>query len=935
MRSIKLNLWAVRHVTAMLCLGLLLSGCGLAGGHGSLDAGTRYQAQGNYRAAYIEAKKVLQRDNKNGEAWLLLGRASMRLGNPRDALIDFEHARDNGVPKAHWVVPMGQVLRVSQQYAKLLKIVSPDTLEEPGIKARTYVLRGDAYLGLKQSAQAKQSYQSALSLAPDDPLALAGLAQVAAIANDPDAARTYVQKALAAAPENPQTWMVKGDLAYADHDFAKAASAYQTVLGFKHPDWLPQDRFYTLTRLASAQAQQGQFAQALDSIQKLENLSPQQPYPHYLHAAVLYKQGQLNGAISQLQQVLKTQPDNVQAQFLMGAVNYAQGNYSQAEMNFSNVMGMDQGNVQARKFLALTLYRSGRSRQALDTLRPTVPGTPSDTQLLALLQKAVIEGAGVPPARASATGQASVHGTPFAQGGKALAMGQESDAIRLLKEMPAGDASTETRRNILLVMTYLRQDRPDEAIRTAAAFAAGHPKMGAAHLLYGTALVASGKRAEARVQYDRAHALDPKNIAVLLSLGSLDALEHQYKDAAGRYEAVLKLDHHNALAMDALGRIAMLQGDRPHAIKRFKQAMVAAPQSPTAYLQLMMIYSQAGQFDEAVQTAERLVKAIPDNAVALNALGVAELNAGHHGQALKALQHAVDLAPKMPLFRTNLAGAQIINKDTREARINLVQVINADPGQVTAVTLLAFMKFQDHDLPGAIALAQALQKQSATKAAGFSLEGDLYMADKSWARAAQAYQQAMKIHYARPLVIKEFQALSEGSAKEPEGVLRDWLAKHPDDAVIHLLLGQYYVTHQHNTLAADQFERVLKAYPSNINALNNLAWIYVAQHNPKARALAEKAYALAPQSPDIADTYGWALLAGNQPEKALPILMKASRAAPREPTIQYHLAVAQVRTGDKSGARSTLEALHKSGATFAEKPAEEKLYRELVGAPGN
>ncbi len=388
--------------------------------------------------------------------------------------------------------------------------------------------------------------------------------------------------------------------------------------------------------------------------------------------------------------------------------------------------------------------------------------------------------------------------------------------------------------------------------------------------------------------------------------------------------------------MIALGRIAMLQGNKAEAIKWFKQAIGAAPKSAAPYFGLIVVYSESGQFDEAESTAKRLVDVDPNNPAALNILGTAELSAGHQDKALSSLQQAVKLAPRVPLYRTNLARAQVINKDTKDAKDNLTQVIKADPGQVAAVTLLAFMTLQDHDLPGAISLAQTLQKQTqtASKAAGFSLEGDLYMANKSWSKAAQAYQQGLKVQYDRPLVIKNFQALSEGAAKEPEGVLRDWLAKHPDDAATRLLLALYYLNHGQNTQAASQYERVLKTHPSDIGTLNNLAWIYTEQHNPKALALAERVFKLAPDSPGIADTYGWALIANHQPKTALPILMQAAKAAPKVPVIQYHLAVAQARTGDTVGAQTTLKTLQKSGADFKEKQAAEKLYRELGGAAG-
>ena len=932
MRLIKLNRWAVRCGLTLLCASLLLSGCGLASGRGGMDAGLKYQASGKYRAAYIEAKKVLQADNKNGNAWLLLGQASLMLGDPKDALSSLQNAQANGVVQERWAVPMGRALLALHEYDKLLKTLSADTSFQPKVKVRVAGLRGDAYAGLKQADQARQSYQAALALDPKDPLALVGMARLSSAAKDVSAAGNYVHQALAASPENPQAWIAKGDLAFDSGDFAGSEASYQKVLGFKHADWLPQEHFYTLSRLANAQAQQNHLDQALVNIELLEKMSPQQPYPHYLHAVVLFKQGQLDDAVSQLQLVLKATPDNAQAQLLMGTVNYAQGNYGQAEMSLSNVLGMDQKNVEARKLLALTFFREGRSRQALDMLRPAVQGTPTDTELLALLQRAASEPVGKPQSETPAGKVGSPLDVKFAPAGKALTSGDVAQAIRLLQELPPGDAPTEARRNSLLVMAYIRDKRPEEGAKAAAAYVEKNPDDSAAHLLHGTALIAAGKRDEARAEYLEAYKLDPKNFAAMLSLGSLDTLEGHYADAAGHYETVLKTDPGNGQAMTALGQLATMQGDKAAAVKWFKQAIAAAPKSATAYVGLVLLYSEGGQLDEALATAKQLVAADPDNPAALNALGAAQLNAGNAADALKPLQQATTLAPQVSLYRTNLARAQLLNKEPKAAQDNLDQVIKADPGQVTAVTLRAFMKLQNHDVGGATALAQTLQKQPATKAAGFALEGDLYMAEKSWTKAAQAYQQGLKISYDRALVIKSFQALNQGGASKPESVLRDWLNKHPDDAATRLLLGQYYMENTQNALAASEYELVLKDHPTNVGALNNLAWIYTGQDNPKALQLAERAYKLAPQSPSVADTYGWTLIANNQPKTALPILRKAATAAPTTPTIQYHLAVAQARTGDQAGARATLEAVQKSGTDFPDKPAAEKLYREQGGS---
>lgn len=934
MRLTQSNLRTARQGLALLCGILLLAGCGLASGGGSIDSGSRYLAQGKYRAAYIEAKKVLQRDPKNGKAWLLLGRASLMMGDTNDALDDFDKAQANGAPKEGLVVPMGQALVATHQFDKALKALSSDKTFAPKIQAQVDVLEGDAHFGLRQTDQARQSYEAALKLEPKEPRALVGLAKIAAAGNDTQSANRYVQQALAASPENPQAWIAKGDIAFDNHDFAGAEAAYEKVLGFQNLDWLPQEHFYALARLANAQAQQNQLDKALASIETLEKMSPDQPYPHYLKALVLYKQGHLDDAITELQQVLKVAPDSGQAQLLMGAVNYAQGNYGQAEMYLSNVMGMDQHNVDARKLLALTYYREGRSHQALDVLRPAVQGTPSDAELLAILQKAAAAHGGKPgsASSASATAAATVPSGPFAKAGEALASGNEAEAIRLLKQVPKGDASTEAHRNTLLVISYVHEGHPDEAVKVAAAYAAKNPKDSAAHLLYGTALVAAGKRDAARTQYTESYKLDPKNVAALLSLGSLDSIESHYKDAIGEYQKVLKQDPQNAVAMISLAKVAIRQGDKAGAIKWFKQAIDASPQSAPPYLGLVMIYSQGGQFDEAVTVAKQFVAARPKDPAALNALGMTELDAGHQDAALKPLQQAVDLAPKVPLYRTNLARAQLVGKDTKDAQANLDKVIEADPGEVTAVALSAVLKLQDHHLPEAIALAKALQKQPGRKAEGLTLEGDLYMASKSWDKAADAYRQGLKVRYDRPLVVKTFEALAAGGAKQPDSVLREWLGKHPDDAATRLLLAQYDLAKNRNGEAATEYERILKKYPTNVDALNNLAWIYTEQHNPKALAIAERAYKLAKDSPSVSDTYAWALVVNGQPKTALPILERAAKGAPKVPAIQYHLAVAQARTGDHAGARTTLEALQKSGADFQEKPAAEKLYKELGGA---
>lgn len=916
-------------VVLCLCASALLTGCGLSGTRGSVTAGEQFIAAGKYRAAYIEAKKVLQRNDKDGSAWALLGESSLMLGNPRDAVSELENARKNGVPAGQWAVPLGRAMLILQHYNTLLRTLDASQVQAPAPRARVEVLRGEAYLALRQPDAAKQSFESALAVNAKDSGALVGLARLAASQDDLESANNYVQRAVEANAQDPEAWIFRGDLAFAANDFAGAESDYEKALGLKSTDLLPQEQFYARARLADAQTRQDQFAAALTNIATLEKMAPEQPYPHYLHAVVFYKQGHLDDATAQLHQVLKAVPDSAPAQMLLGAVNYAQGNYGQAEMYLSNVIGLDPKSVEAQKLLALTLYREGRSHEALTTLRAALPGKPTDAALLAMLQQQVTAGAALPGASA----EPAATGVPgeFAPAGQALASGDAAEAIRLLKALPPGAAGTQATRESLLVLAYLRESQVNEAVKTSEEYASKNPSDSAAHLLYGTALIAAGKRNEARAQYETAYKLDPKNLAALMNLGSLDAEGHDYGAAAAHYQAVLKIDSNNTDALTALGEVAMLQGDTHLAESRFKQAIQSSPKAGAAYLRLLSLYAHTGRLTDAVAIAKQYVAAAPADPAALNALGSAQLDARAYPAALAPLAEAVKEAPQKPLYRLNLARAQIFNKQDAEAEKNLRQVVASAPDLVMASALLAFLKLQDGDLPAALNVARTLQKRPATRAAGYSLEGDLYMNRKQYLQAAAAYQAGLGKDYTRPLAVKAFFALNSSRSPSADRILQDWLTKHPDDGGVHLLLAQYYLDHSHNKLAEEQYQQTLASLPANVDALNNLAWLYTQSGDARALATATRAYKLAPQSPSVQDTYGWALVKSGQPAEALPILAHAAKAAPGVLAIQYHLAVAEVSTGSKAEAKTTLATLLKQSASFEGKADAERLFKELGG----
>jgi tetratricopeptide (TPR) repeat protein len=97
----------------------------------------------------------------------------------------------------------------------------------------------------------------------------------------------------------------------------------------------------------------------------------------------------------------------------------------------------------------------------------------------------------------------------------------------------------------------------------------------------------------------------------------------------------------------------------------------------------------------------------------------------------------------------------------------------------------------------------------------------------------------------------------------------------------------------------------------------------------RALQTAQQAYRLELDSGGIADTLGWIHLRSGNLESALELLSKAAAAAPENPEIQYHLAVAHQESGDPESAKKILSDLVESNVKFPSRKAAEETLAKL------
>ena len=111
-------------------------------------------------------------------------------------------------------------------------------------------------------------------------------------------------------------------------------------------------------------------------------------------------------------------------------------------------------------------------------------------------------------------------------------------------------------------------------------------------------------------------------------------------------------------------------------------------------------------------------------------------------------------------------------------------------------------------------------------------------------------------------------------------ILKNMVAQNPSDITANLAMAMLAYRTLDMKGAKEAYETALKIDPSNVKALNNLAWLYQQAGDPRARRLAERAYLLAPDLPQTADTLAWILVQKGEPGVALGLLRKASAATP-------------------------------------------------------
>ncbi len=869
-------------------------------------------ARGDIRAAQLELRNAVRNNPSNAVAHFELGKLQLKLGDPIAAEKELKAARAAGYQSTAIAPLLAQSYLPQQKYKDLLKEFPPAGLP-PADAAPLLISRALAQLALRDADAARASAQTAMRLAPalaDAPLAVA---RIAAAGGDRGQALLMADNALKLEPANVEALGLKADLLRGQGDMVQAMAALDAAVAAA-----PTQARVHLAR-ARALLIAGEDTKAKQDVEGALKVEPKNTLAIYLQSLLLIRAKDWPGANVSLQKIQPVLSKLPRGEYYNALVKSNVNQLEQAVEAVGHYTARNRADPDGWRLLARIKLEMGRTAEASEALKHAAE--------LGGNQAAAAPGTVAPapaPDEVASNSPEGLTNLASQQLGAGDTSGAEHDLEQSLEVQPTRADTGATQ--VLSALASGDIDRAQEALDRLAKQPKAQPEV-------------------------------VGNLTGLVKMAQLD-----FDGARDAWQEAVKAVPTAVPPRVNLARVLALRGQFPEAEKTLTEILDTQPSNRAALRTMIELLSSQGKFDRAIALVRAARQAAPDLLGLLITEAALDGRKGDFAAAFNALDQVPleqALSPALLATRAQILLAQdkkqeaadayrqiLLNnpsdQTTRRRLIDLLLALDkgdaaqklADdgltlaPGNSALLEVSVALAYKLKGLDAALAAVDKLAQDPMNQPTTRLLKGSLYMIAKRYPDAVAAYAAEMKDMPFTTLVVSYAGALrAAGRAGEATAVLRDWVAKQPDPAVSESL-ASLDIEAKRLDDAEKNLLAVLSVRPNDAVALNNLAWIYAQRNDKRARAMAQKAYLLAP-SAQTADTLGWIMTSNGEAATGVLLLRSAARQMSNNTSVNYHLAVALKETGQKADAIALVKALLDKGGQFEDRPAVEALQAQL------
>jgi putative PEP-CTERM system TPR-repeat lipoprotein len=544
----------------------------------------------------------------------------------------------------------------------------------------------------------------------------------------------------------------------------------------------------------------------------------------------------------------------------------------------------------------------------------------------------------------------------LALGEVTLATGDAPSAIREL-EVARDNGIPMDRLRPGLAKAYLAVGRVQDALKLVGTPTDG-PRVGELLATRGVALLSLGQLSEARASLEQSLQKDPQNVEGLMGLAAVVAQTEGVPAGLKILDSAVKADTNDPRVHVLKGQMQLRAQAPALAEKEFELAVQAAEKRKQGEQRFVALAGQAeaammqSHVEDSLAVTDRLLKLRPEHPLARFMRARALLLAGKPGEARPLLEKNVSRNPEATSSKLLLGAIALSEGTFEQAEMYLTSVINAEPNNVTARTMLASARLKQRKSAEAVAaLVPANEGDQASSqllaaagkvsmAAGNTAAGLDYLersvkADPNDANArlnlAAGYLSANQPDKAAELLdkvsadtanvpqvryLKALTLLAKGDKAGALQFVTSTADKETKDASAQMLAGSLLAATQELPRARSYFERAVALKPDSTAPYLSLARLDVMQGDIQAaRAQLTRALDRSKGDPTAALAMADFELSQHEPDKAVAVLEGTLKTHPtftegRARAVQILLQTGKIERADALAQEATRTAPH-------------------------
>ena len=747
------------------------------------------------------------------------------------------------------------IRRVTLLLACSLLAVFTGCSRDPNVRKQKYFDSGEKYFAQGKYKEAAIQYANAIQVDSRFARAHYQLGETYLKVGDTTRAFQELTRTVELAPDN-----------YRAHtDLANLLLTVRGADGAPSPEYLSQAKIHldllrarqpdnseTHEAWANYDAVQNKLPAALQEMQQAIAADPQKPELYLLMALLQIRANQPDQGEISLQKAIALDPKSMNAQMALGGFYQSRNRFEEAERQFRRAIDVDRRNPAPRGAFIRLLMAENKKDETEAFLKQTK-----------------------------------------------IDLADNSEGYRMLGDF------------------YFATGQMDKAAAEYASLYIDHPKDPLVKRNYIQILILKNRLDEASRLDNEILKNSPHDVDALIYKGQIQLHKGDSAGAVDSLQNALRKDPDSAIAHYQLGLAYEQQHNDARAESEWRDAVRLRPDLTDAQRALAALELKNGELDALLQTAQQIITAQPNSADGYLLKAVAEQNRQRYAEAQQDAQHAMQVAPQIPAPYVQMGNIDLLQKRFAEAEKDYRQALDKDPSSAEGLSGLMNTYFAQKQFDKAVAAANAQIAKSPTNSIFYDLLGTaLFNGKKDFPGAETALRKSIDLDKNNLDSIEKLGKveIQEGSADQALALYQQSIKDNPKDIRFYILSGELYEGRQDWDNAKSMYQQALALQPDQPLASNNLAYVILQQGGnvDLALAMAQTARRGMPESPNAADTLGWAYYqkgiyqsAIDQFQESLKLIEKHS--FPDDSAVHYHLGLAYQKANQTALARQQLE----------------------------